>query len=156
VSSGTGSAVSVVGGASSTTGGTAGAVSITGGAETGTGSISGGQVNVTGGSGSASTTGLGGGVVIDGGASGSAVANSSLGGSVNIYGGAGGSSGYRANIFLGPYTSPGSTPGNSVIYIGNAQVAPAGTPSGGGCLYASGGDLYWLSSNGTAYKIAGP
>jgi hypothetical protein len=142
---------------SGTTPNTAGSTYINGGYCSGaSGANTGGSVYVTGGDATASSTGLGGAIIIKGGYSGASVANGSLTGTINIYGGQGGASNYFANIFLGPYTTPGSTAGNAVIYIGNAQVTPSGSPSGGGCLYASGGDLYWLSSNGTAYKIAGP
>ena len=40
------------------------------------------------------------------------------------------------------------------IEIENAAIAPTGTPSGGGCLYAAGGALKWIGSSGTVTTIA--
>lgn len=46
------------------------------------------------------------------------------------------------------------TNGVKVLFIGNASTVPTGTPSGGGILYATGGELWWRGSGGTATKIA--
>src|SRR5690606_20074650 len=44
--------------------------------------------------------------------------------------------------------------GVGVMAIGNAETAPANTPSGGGVLYATGGALHWKGSDGTVTELA--
>ena len=44
--------------------------------------------------------------------------------------------------------------GDGVVWLGNAHINPSSDPVGGGILYASAGNLYWLGSSGTSTKIA--
>ena len=44
--------------------------------------------------------------------------------------------------------------GAGVIGIANATTAPTVTPTGGGVLYATNGELHWLGSSGTDTRIA--
>ena len=44
--------------------------------------------------------------------------------------------------------------GAKVIGIANATTVPTTTPTGGGVLYATNGELHWLGSSGTDTTIA--
>jgi hypothetical protein len=56
---------------------------------------------------------------------------------------------------LGLLGKPASYQGGvGVVALANAGTAPAGTPAGGGILYASGGHLFWLGASGTAVELA--
>ena len=56
------------------------------------------------------------------------------------------------NVGIGTTDQFGS--GARVIGIANATTAPTVTPTGGGVLYATAGELHWLGSSGTDTKIA--
>ena len=55
---------------------------------------------------------------------------------------------------IGLWTTDQFGGGTKVIGIANATTAPTTTPTGGGVLYATNGELHWLGSSGTDTTIA--
>ena len=66
----------------------------------------------------------------------------------------GGGTATTLHLIRGGSASGGNGLGNGAIFIGNADVAPTGTPASGGLLYSTGGALHWRGSSGTDTPIA--
>jgi len=57
-------------------------------------------------------------------------------------------------LIISPSLSTVGSGASNGIELANATTPPPNTPTGGGCLYVSGGALYWKGSSGTATEIA--
>lgn len=63
----------------------------------------------------------------------------------------GAGNGANANFFAGPAAGSGE---QGIISIGNSSAIPAGTPTGGGYLYAESGALKYKGTSGTVTTVA--